>query len=91
VCEMGHGVIVQLWASFAANNPTNDPWSVFYKVLGTDGSVSYSWNEAQFHDEGGPAWGMPYYEESLIEEIDHFIDRRVLRGEQPLSALQRRR
>jgi len=87
LCEMEDGAIAQLWASFAANDPTNDPWSVIYKVLGTEGGVSYSWNEAQFHDDGGPAWGMPCYEESFIEEIDHFINRCVLRGEGPLSTL----
>jgi predicted dehydrogenase len=87
MCEMKDGAIAHLWASFAANDPTNDPWSVVYKVLGTDGGVSYSWNEAQFNDGGGPAWGLPCYEESFIEEIDHFINRCILQGDQPLSTL----
>lgn len=87
VCEMDDGAIANLWASFAASDPTNDPWSVVYKILGTAGGINYSWNEAQFKDDGGPAWGMPCYEESFIEEIDHFINRCVLRGEEPLSTL----
>ena len=86
-CEMENGAIANLWCSFATSDPTNDPWSVLYKVLGTNGGISYSWNEAQFRDDGGPAWGMPCYEEGFIEEIQHFIDRCVLSGEQPLSTL----
>lgn len=87
VCEMENGAIANLWSSFAANDPTSDPWTVLYKVLGTNGGITYSWNEAQFTDQGGPAWGMPCYEESFIEEIDHFINRCVRMGEEPLSTL----
>lgn len=87
VCEMENGTIANLWSSFAANDPTNDPWTVVYKILGTNGGVSYSWNEAQFTDNGGPAWGMPCYEESFIEEIGYFLDRCILAGEKPLSTL----
>ena len=87
VCEMEGGAIANLWSSFAADDPTNDPWAVIYKILGTDGGVSYSWNEAQFTDEGGPAWGMPCYEETFIEEIDYFVNRCVLAGDPPLSTL----
>jgi predicted dehydrogenase len=88
VCELPDGSIANLWTSFAASDPTNDPWTVLYKVLGTNGGVSYSWNEAQFHDDGGPAWGMPCYEESFVAEIDHFLNRCVAGGEQPLSTLR---
>lgn len=87
VCEMKEGAIANLWSSFATNDPTNDPWTVLYKVLGTNGGISYSWNEAQFRDQGAPAWGMPCYEESFAEEISFFINRCVLAGDAPLSTL----
>lgn len=87
VCEMENGAVANLWSSFAVNDPTNDPWAVIYKVLGTNGGVSYSWNEAQFNDQGGPAWGMPCYEESFMAEIDYFINRCLQAGELPLSTL----
>ncbi len=87
VCEMEDGAIANLWSSFAADDPTSDPWTVVYKILGTNGGVSYSWNEAQFTDDGGPAWGMPCYEESFAGEIDYFIRRSLLGGESPLSTL----
>lgn len=86
-CEMPDGALANLWCSFAANDPTNDPWTVIYKVLGTKGAVSYSWNEAQFEDHGGPAWGMPCYEEGFIEEIEHFITQCIIEGRPPLSTL----
>lgn len=87
VCEMENGAVANLWSSFAADDPTNDPWTVIYKILGTNGGVSYSWNEAQFIDHGGPAWGMPCYEESFVAEIDYFINRCILRDDSPLSTL----
>jgi len=86
-CEMSNGALANLWCSFAANDPTNDPWTVIYKILGTAGGVSYSWNEAQFEDRGGPAWGMPCYEEGFVEEIKYFVTRCILEGKPPLSTL----
>ncbi len=86
-CEMPDGAIAHLWCSFAVNDPTNDPWTVIYKVLGTRGGLTYSWNEVQFEDHGGPAWGLPCYEDGFRGEIDHFINRAIRRGEPPLSTL----
>lgn len=88
VCEMDHGAIANLWSSFAADDRTSDPWTVLYKILGTNGGISYSWNEAQFTDDGGPAWGMPCYEESFVEEIDHFINGCIVSGRHPLISMK---
>jgi len=87
-CEMDNGAIANLWCSFAASDPTNDPWTVIYKILGTKGAINYSWNEAQFEDNGGPAWGMPCYEEGFTEEIEYFITQCILEGNPPLSTLE---
>ena len=86
-CEMQDGSIANLWSSFAASDPTNDPWTVIYKVLGTKGGVNYSWNETQFQDDGGPAWGLPCYEESFAGEIDFFTRECIAGGKSPLSTL----
>jgi predicted dehydrogenase len=86
-CEFSEGVIAHLWCSFAVNDPTNDPWTVLYKILGDRGGLTYSWNEAQFNDQGGPAWGLPCYEDGFRGEIDHFINRVIRRNEEPLSTL----
>ncbi|MGH9402360.1 MAG: Gfo/Idh/MocA family protein [Terriglobia bacterium] len=87
VCEMPNGAIANLWCSFAAKDLTSDPWLVVYKILGTEGSVNYTWNEAQFQDDRGPGWGLPCYEDGFRNEVDHFINRCVLEGEPPLSTL----
>jgi predicted dehydrogenase len=87
VCKMPGDAIANLWCSFAASDGTNDPWTVTYKILGTKGGINYSWNEAQFEDNGGPAWGLPGYEEGFIQEIDYFINRCIRNGEEPLSTL----
>ncbi len=87
VCQMPNGAIANLWCSFAAKDLTSDPWTVVYKVLGTAGGVSYTWNEAQFEDDRGPGWGLPCYLESFRNEVDHFINGCVLNHEQPLSTL----
>lgn len=86
-CEMPGGVIANLWASFSARDLTNDPWSVVYKVLGTQGGISYSWNEAQFEDDASPGVGSPGYVDGFLGELDHFINRCIRRGEPPLSSL----
>jgi predicted dehydrogenase len=87
-CAMAGGAIAHLWGSFAVNDPTSDPWTVLYKVLGTRGGLAYSWNEAQFDDFGGPAWGLPCYEDGFRGEIDFFINHAIRQCEQPLSKLE---
>lgn len=87
VCDMPNGAIANLWCSFAAKDLAHDPWTVVYKVLGTKGALTYTWNDAQVQDDRGPGWGFPCYEEGFRNEIDHFIDRCVAEGKQPLSTL----
>jgi predicted dehydrogenase len=86
-CELPGGILAHLWCSFAVDDPTNDPWTVIYKVLGTRGGLTYSWNEVQFDDQGGPAWGLPCYEDGFRGEIDHFINHAIRQNKQPLSTL----
>jgi predicted dehydrogenase len=86
-CELPKGILAHLWCSFAVDDPTSDPWTVLYKVLGTRGGLTYSWNEVQFDDEGGPAWGLPCYEDGFRGEIDHFINHAIRHNEEPLSTL----
>lgn len=86
-CEMPGGAVAHLWTSFAVDDPTNDPWTVLYKVLGTQGGITYSWNEAQFEDTRGPAWGLPCYEDGFRGEIDYFINHAIRERKKPLSTL----
>lgn len=87
-CAMPDGSLAHLWSSFAASDPTSDPWTVVYKILGTKGGLAYTWNEAQFENDGGPAWGIPSYMDSFAEELDFFANRAIRNGEEPLSPLR---
>ena len=86
VCRMPDGALAHLWVSFAASDHTADPWTVLYKVLGSKGGASFSWNDALVEDDGGPAWGIVNYVDSFHTELAHFAA--VLDGRgQPLSTL----
>ena len=95
VGEFPSGAIANLWGCFAANDPTSDPWTVVYKVLGTEGGVSYSWNEgstnlAPFTDLGptdGLGWDKPTYPDSFGHAWAHLLNRCLDKGEAPLSTL----
>lgn len=83
VCEMPDGALANLWASFVGNDPTSDPWTMIWKVLGTHGGFTYSWNEAVFQDPAGAAWGVPALLDGFAGEVDAFV--REVRGEGPAS------
>jgi predicted dehydrogenase len=86
-CTMQSGALVHLWASFAASDPTSDPWTVIYKILGTNGGVAYTWDDARYDDTGGPAWGIPNYLDGFYHELDFFANHAIENGETPLSTL----
>ncbi len=86
-CEMPGGVIAHLWASFSAVDPTDDPWGVVYKILGTRGGVSYAWQQVQGQGRASPGVGSPDYQAGFHGELDHFINRCIRRGEPSLSTL----
>lgn len=86
VCQMADGSLANLWVSFAASDHTADPWTVLYKVLGSKGGASFSWNDALVEDEGGPAWGIVNYVDSFHTELSHFAA--IMNGGgKPLSSL----
>ena len=58
-----------------------------YKVLGTRGGVSYSWNEAVYQEDGGPGFGMPGYVDAFCYEVEYFVEQCVIGGKPPLSTL----
>jgi predicted dehydrogenase len=86
VCHMADGSMANLWVSFAASDHTADPWTVLYKVLGSKGGASFSWNDALVEDDGGPAWGIVNYVDSFHAELTYFAA--VMNdGGAPLSSL----
>ena len=87
VCEMADGAIANLWGSLAANDPTSNPWTVVYKVLGTQGGINHTWNDAVFHDPIDPDFGIPQYYESFRYAHEYFLNRCIRKGEAPLSTI----
>jgi len=87
VANMPNGAIVNLWASFAADDKSADPWTVYYKLMGEKGVCCHSWADAFFEDNSGPGYGLINYVESFSGEVDHFVNRCIRQGEAPLSSL----
>jgi predicted dehydrogenase len=87
-CEMPDGALANLWVSFAVSDPTSDPWTVVYKILGTKGGISFTWNDAIFPDAGGPAWGVVNYVDSFHDQLTHFVEQVIPGRADPLSTLQ---
>lgn len=86
-CEMADGAIANLWCGLAANDPTSNPWTFVYKVLGTEGGINHTWNDAVFFDPDDPDFGIPHYYESFRYAYEHFLDRCIAKGEAPLSTI----
>jgi predicted dehydrogenase len=88
ILEMANGALVNLFASFAADDQTSDPWTVLFKVLGTKGGGTYSWRDSIITEAGvGLSWRYPAYESSIAHEVDYFVRRCILDGEPPLSTI----
>lgn len=89
VLEMPDGAQVNLFASFAMDDPTSTPWSFLIKILGTKGGIQYSWRDAIFSRALGTlsAAYVPY-EESYAYEDQYFLERCIGRGESPLSTME---
>lgn len=88
VCKIPGGGLASLFASFATDDLTNDPWTVTYKVLGSAGSASHSWGGSRLRERPQPAWDLPAYYETFEEEDRYFINECVLAGGKPLSSME---
>ena len=86
-CEMADGAIANLWCGLAAGDPTSNPWTFVYKVLGTEGGINHTWGDAVFHDPDDPDFGIPHYYESFRYAYEHFLYRCIAKGEAPLSTI----
>jgi predicted dehydrogenase len=81
VWEYEHGASAHLFASFATDDLTNEPWTCLVKVLGTDGSAVVNWRSATFQRARGThsmAWDQ--YEQSFGDTMRVFRDAIVAKG-----------
>jgi predicted dehydrogenase len=86
--EMENGALAHLCASFAADDHAADPWTVMVKVIGTGGSTRYSYRD-HVEIKPGLVHSQTYtaYAGSIMNEVRHFLDGCVRRGEAPLSTM----
>jgi predicted dehydrogenase len=88
VCNMPNGAIATLFGSFCADDLTADPWTVIYKVIGSEGSFSHSWSNTRLRHRPQPIWNLPAYWDTFLEEDRYFIEQCLLGGKKPLSTLE---
>jgi predicted dehydrogenase len=87
-CRMGGGTLATLFASFAADDLTSDPWTLKYKIVGELGSASHSWGTSRLSHRPQPVWDLPSYWDTFREEDRYFIDECVRKGNTPLSTIE---
>jgi len=87
--QMENGALAHFCASFAADDHAADPWTVMVKVIGTAGSTRYSYRD-HVEIKPGLVHSQTYtaYQGSVMNEVKHFIENCIRRGEKPLSTLE---
>jgi len=85
VCKMPGGGLATLFASFAADDITCDPWTLKYKLIGSRGAASHTWGLTRLSQRSQPLWDFPGYLESFREEDRYFIEDCIFGGKEPLS------
>ena len=85
---MSDGSLAHMCASFAADDHAADPWTVMVKVIGTAGSTRYSYRD-HVEIKPGIVHSQTYtaYQGSITNEIRHFVEECIRRGNPPLSTL----
>ena len=67
------GLSAHLFASFAVDDCTSDPWMFQVKVLGDRGGADYNWHSAVYQRPlGSLPFAIPAYEDSYIHEHQAF-------------------
>ena len=67
--------VAHLFASFAVDDDTADPWTFVVKVLGTNGGATYSWRSVTLAGgvAGAHRFPLAFYEESYEHELQAFL------------------
>ena len=86
--EFDGGAIANLWGSFSADDFSREPWSVYFKILGTRGSAMAPWDLVKFGSEPEPLWDDGAYRDSFLYTQQYFLDECLAKGATPLSTLE---
>ena len=80
------GLSAHLFASFAVDDETLDPWMFQVKVLGDNGGSTYNWRSSLYRRPlGSLPYALPAYESSYAHE--HVAFAQAIAGGQPVSPL----
>jgi predicted dehydrogenase len=87
--QMPCGALAHFTASFAADDHSGDAWTMVVKVIGTAGATHYT-HRASVEYQPLAAHSQTYsaYPESIYQEVNHFVNRCLLRNEPALSNLE---
>jgi predicted dehydrogenase len=85
--ELENGGIAHLCASFAADDLSADPWTFMVKVIGTEGTTRYTYQD-WVESKKGISHSRSYtgYQGTITNEDRYFVDV-CLKGGAPLSSL----
>jgi predicted dehydrogenase len=85
--ELENGGLAHLCASFAADDLSGDPWTFLVKVIGTEGTTHYTYQD-WVESKKGISHSRNYtaYQGTITNEDRHFIEV-CLNGGAPLSSL----
>lgn len=86
--RMENGALSHMEVSFTADDHSSDPWSLYMKIIGTEGSARFSYNDWVVNKiEIDHSHTYVAYPQTIKTEDAHFIA--CIRGEkQPLSTLE---
>ena len=88
ILELENGGLAHLCASFAADDLSADPWTYMVKVIGTAGTVRYTYQD-WVEVKKGISHSHTYtaYQETITNEDRYFVEI-CLKGGAPLSSLE---
>jgi predicted dehydrogenase len=85
--QYGGGLIANLWGSFAADDRSREPWTVQFKLIGSQGTGMVAWDQIKFDTEALPGWDDAAYLDSFLYTQRHFLDDCIGQGKPALSTL----
>lgn len=81
------GAIANLWGSFVSDDRSREPWSLYFKVLGTEGTGVAAWDRIKYGSEPDPLWDDAAYRDSFLHVERFFVEQCLGKEAKPLSTL----
>ena len=75
ILKLENGALAHLSASFAADDFSGDPWTFMIKLIGTEGTARYSYQDWVINKKGiSHSKLYAAYQGSITNEVSHFVD-----------------